>query len=42
MEHHKLITQMLIIMQRMQGDLVLYYLVVVDREFDATTNIKYM
>ena len=37
-----MLTQMRIITQRMQGGLVLHYLVVVDRDFDATNNIKYM
>ena len=38
----KVLTQMRIIMQRIRGELVLHYLVVVDRDFDATNNIKYM
>ena len=33
---------MIIIIQRMRGELVPHYLVVVDRDFDATNNIKYM
>ena len=40
--NQKLITQMRIMMQIMWGELVLYYLVVVYRYFDATNNIKYM
>ena len=41
-KNHKVLTQMQIIMQIMQGELVLHYLVLVYRDFDDTKNIKHM